>query len=373
MPKISRFLREILGISILIFFTYNLFMSIIPFRTTHVGSIPHIDPEELTSRIITILDIPAWLQLPRRSYLENIYTQYAATLPGVVVDPIKEKAVIHTDSPDFETQLEAFYQSVIDDKLGDFALTPDCALGFFSLMDKLKSKPVAWVKGQVMGPISFGLTVSDQDLRASLYNETLADALVKHMSMNARWQVRQLQTVGENVLLFVDEPYMASFGSAYINLSREQALGYMNEVYDSVHSEGALVGVHCCGNTDWGLLLASRADILSIDAYSFLNNLALYPTELHAFLDRGGSVCWGIIPNNELIMNETPQTLADRLQGGLKLISAKASARGEPIPVDDLSARSLLSPACGLASTTIDIAERVFDALVGTSEILKKG
>ena len=341
------------------------------FLTTHVGSVPHKDPADLTHRLASLLDIPAWLQLPRRNYLENIYTQYAATLPGATVDAQKEKAVIHTDG-DFEIQLESFYQSVIDDNLDHFALTPDCALGFFTLLDELKQKPVAWVKGQVMGPISFGLTVTDKDLRASLYNEILADALVKNMSMNARWQVRQLKNVGENVILFVDEPYMASFGSAFISLSREQALGYMNEVYDAVHAEGALVGVHCCGNTDWGLLLASNADILNLDAYSFLENLALYPAELRLFLDRGGAFCWGIIPNDERIREETPQSLAERLLAGFKLIMDKAAARSVTIRSEELATRSLLTPVCGLGSTTIEIAERVFDVLAETSDLLSR-
>ena len=341
------------------------------FQTTHVGSVPHKDPVELTHRLASLLDIPAWLQLPRRHYLENIYTQYAATLPGAVVDAEKEKAVMHTDG--FEAQLETFYQSIIDDNLDRFALTPDCALGFFSLLDELKSKPAAWVKGQVMGPISFGLTVTDERLRASLYNDTMADALVKNMSMNARWQIQQLKTVGGKVIMFVDEPYMASFGSAFISLSREQALGYMNEIYEAVHNEGALVGVHCCGNTDWSLLLASQADILNLDAYSYLENLALYPSELRLFLDRGGSVCWGIIPNNEQIRNENPLSLAERMRAGLNLISEKASARGVNISTTELASRSLLSPACGLGSTTIEIAEQVFDVMAETSAILKKG
>ena len=345
----------------------------LPFLTTHVGSVPHKDPVDLTHRLASKLDIPCWLQLPRRHYLENIYTQYAATLPGAVVDAEKEKAIMRTDSADFDAQLEIFYQSVLDDNLAHFALTRDCALGFFTLLDELKSQPAAWVKGQVMGPISFGLTVTDQNLRASLYNEVMADALVKNMSMNSRWQVRQLKTVAENVILFVDEPYMASFGSAFVSLSREQALAYMDEVYDAVHAEGARVGVHCCGNTDWGLLLDSQADILNLDAYSFLDNLALYPTELRLFLDRGGAVCWGLIPNEERIHAETPASLAARLRAGFRLIREKAASRGVAIVPDELASHSLLAPACGLGSTTIAIAEKVFDVLAETGEILKKG
>jgi methionine synthase II (cobalamin-independent) len=173
--------------------------------------------------------------------------------------------------------------------------------------------------------------------------------------------------------MFVDEPYMASFGSAFISLSREQALGYMNEVYDAVHGEGALVGVHCCGNTDWGLLLDSKADILNLDAFSFLENLALYPSELRVFLDRGGAVCWGIVPNDEKIRSESPASLAKRMREGLQLVHEKAGARGVRISVEELAARSLVSPVCGLGSTTIEIAEEAFEKTAALSEILKQG
>ena len=342
------------------------------FLTTHVGSVPHKEPKDLTARLASTLDIPAWLQLPRRDYRENIYTQYAATLPGAFVDAEKEKAVMNTEG-DFEKELEAFYQAVIDDNLNDVALTPDCALGFFALLDELKDKPAQWVKGQVMGPISFGLTVTDTQLRASLYNETLADVLVKHMSMNARWQIRQLKQAGKNVIMFVDEPYMASFGSAFISLSREQAVGYMDETFASIHNEGAISGVHCCGNTDWGLLLDTRVHILNLDAYSFMENLALYPNELRAFLDRGGAVCWGLIPNDDRIRSETAQTLADKLRAGMKLIAEKAAARGVRMTVEELSTRSLIAPACGLGSTSVEIAEQVFNLLAETAKLLKQG
>lgn len=71
------------------------------------------------------------------------------------------------------------------------------------------------------------------------------------MIMNAPWQIQQLKNVSELVLLFVDEPYMASFGSAYINLSREQVIAWLDGVYEALHAEGAITGMHCCGNADW--------------------------------------------------------------------------------------------------------------------------
>jgi hypothetical protein len=230
-----------------------------------------------------------------------------------------------------------------------------------------------------MGPISFGLTVADQDGRACLYNDVYVDVLVKHMAFNARWQVGQLGKVSEphsrdrQVILFVDEPYMASFGSAYINLGREQVSAWLDEVYAALHAAGAITGTHCCGNTDWGVLLNTQVDILNLDAYDFIENLALYPVDLREFLDRSGAVCWGLVPNNEQIFNETPKTLAKRLRDGISLICQKAANRGVTIHPDEFASRSLLAPACGLGPTTVEIAERVFDVLAETGAILSKG
>ena len=343
------------------------------YLTTHVGSVPHTDARDLNARLLSMLDIPCWLQLVCRDFRENIYTQYAPTLPGAVVLEDAEKAIIDTSAASFDSALESFYQSVIDDAVEAFALRPDYAQGFYALRDALTSNPTKYAKGQVMGPISFGLTVTDQDGRACLYNEIYVDVLVKHMSFNARWQVEQLQKVSEQVILFVDEPYMASFGSAYINLSREQVIAWLDEVYEALHAEEALTGTHCCGNTDWGVLLNTQVDILNLDAYDFIENLALYPVELREFLDRGGAICWGLIPNNNHIFHETPGLLAGKLQDGIKLICEKAAKRGVTIRPDEFASRSLLAPACGLGPATIEIAERAFDVLRETSEILKRG
>ena len=93
--------------------------------------------------------------------------------------------------------MEAFYERYLADDVDAFALQAEDAAGFYAMLEALRSAPVReWVKGQVTGPVSFGLTVTDQALRSSLYDEMLADAIVKNMAMNARWQVRQLKQIG---------------------------------------------------------------------------------------------------------------------------------------------------------------------------------
>jgi len=339
------------------------------FQTTATGSFPHNDDLALSEWLADHLDIPCWPQLPRRDFRERMYIQYSTRLPAVKIDVANEKIYFDTTG-DLSDQLERFYSHYLAGDLDAFALDPAYAAGFFTMLDILKTTSGSTAKGQITGPISFGLTVTDQDLRASLYDDLLADAIIKNVAFGARWQARQLFTVRPEVLIFVDEPYMASFGSAFISLSRERAINILDEVFAAIHQEGALAGVHCCANTDWSVLMATSADILNLDAYGYLHSLALYPVELREFLNRGGLIAWGIVPNNGDILRRTPADIAQQLWDGFRLIQDKSQARGAPISADQLARQSLITTSCGLGPTTVPIADRAMETLVEIQHIL---
>jgi hypothetical protein len=341
------------------------------FLTTLIGSVPYTNTAETCQKIAATIDVPIWPQMVNQGFRENMYTQYSAVLPSALIDDENEKISFNT-TEDITPALETFYMSYLEEDFDYFGLPHNHADGFYTMLKQLYETTGEWVKGQVTGPISMGLTVTDQDLRASLYNELLADVLVKNAAMNARWQIRQLKNVRPNIIIFVDEPYMASFGSAYISLSREQVIAMLDEVFDAIHAEGGLAGVHCCANTDWSVLLATQVDILNLDAYGYLENLALYPAELRQFLDRGGIIAWGIVPNNEDIDSVTPKGLADQLCQGIALICKKAAARDIAIAPEEFASRSLITPACGLGPTTSEIADKVLPVLTTTGKILRE-
>jgi len=341
------------------------------YLTTLIGSVPYTDTADTCERILATLDIPIWPQMVRLSFHENMYTQYGAALPGVVIDDEKAKITLNTTG-DLTPALEAFYAHFLEDDLDYFGLPDDSAVGFYTMLEKLSQTPGDWVKGQVTGPVSMGLTITDQNLRASLYDDMLSDTLVKNTAMNARWQIRKLKTVRPNVIIFVDEPYMASFGSAYISLDRLQVVAMLDEVFEAIHAEGGLAGVHCCANTDWSVLLATQVDILNLDAYGYLANLALYPAELRKFLDRNGVIAWGIVPNNPSIYTVTSQGLAAQLRDGFDLICEKAAARGVEIAPEEFSTGSLVTPACGLGPTTPEVADQVLPVLAQTGMIIRQ-
>lgn len=346
------------------------------FWTTLNGSMPHRATAEVCQRITDLIDIPVWPQMSQLNFRENMYTQFSATLPSITMDEDNEKIQFDT-SVDITPALEKFYTPYLEDDVDAYAFPKTYAAGFFTMLEQFSptsgssGTSLSWIKGQVTGPISMGLMTTDQDLRASLYDEMLADTLVKNAAMNARWQIQQLKPARSNVIIFVDEPYMASFGSAYISLSREQVVSILDEVFAAIHSEGGLAGVHCCGNTDWSVLMETQVDILNIDAHGYLENLALYPAELRTFLNRGGLIAWGIVPNTEEIYETTPEQIARRLRKGIKLICEKANSRSIPLTPEDFENRSLITPTCGLGPTTVEIADKVLEVLNQTGTLMQ--
>lgn len=327
-----------------------------------IGSLPLSDVAQAWAWISEYLpQIPAWPQLPSLSYLENMYVQFSERFPRVVLD--REAQRIHVDTThDLGSALEQLYLAYLKGDLQHGALGPDYAAALHYLLDTkglLKEPPVA-IKGQVTGPISWGLTVVDQDRRPLLYDEILADAVAKHLRLKASWQEQQLKHMAPQTIMFVDEPYMSSFGSAFVSLSRDQVLTLLDEVFAGI--EG-LKGVHCCGNTDWSILMSTSADILNLDAYQYATTLSLYPEDVSAFLDRGGIIAWGIVPAGPAVMGETADSLIERLHGAMDLLVQKG------LSLDKLLAAGMITPSCGTGSLDPKVAER---ALALTADVSAK-
>jgi len=220
------------------------------------------------------------------------------------------------------------------------------------------------IKGQVTGPISCGLTITDQERRSILYDDTLADALAKHLRLKAAWQEMKLKAISNNTIIFVDEPYMASFGSAFVSMSREQVITLLEEVFSGI---SGLKGIHCCGNTDWSVILSTSLDILNFDAYNYGYTVGLYPDEVKAFLDRGGILAWGIVPNDEKdIPGETAKSLVDRLEEEIGALDRKG------VSFRLQTERCLVTPSCGLGSTSPEAAELALELLAEVSKELRK-
>ena len=175
-----------------------------------------------------------------------------------------------------------------------------------------------------------------------------------------------MRGLNKNIILFFDEPYLGSFGSAYIPINRQDVIKCLSEFSAAIESEGVLLGVHCCGNTDWSIFTdVPNIDIINFDAYSFLDKFVLYADNLKGFLNRGGVVCWGIVPTQVFSGTETPDLLIRKIKEGIDALSKKG------IPEDLLLDNFMLSPACGLGAIEPVKAEKILKLLSETSACLK--
>jgi len=220
------------------------------------------------------------------------------------------------------------------------------------------------VKGQITGPITWGLCVTDREQRGILYDDLLAEALAKFLRLKAMWQESFLSQISPNTIIFVDEPYLTSLGTAFVAVPNEQVTTLLEEVFSGIKG---LKGVHCCGSTDWSVLLKTSADILSFDAYNYADSLSCYPAEVKAFVERGGSIAWGIIPNTEdALAKESLASLYDRLGEAMAHFT-----RDDGVPFRQLVAQGLLTPSCTLASMSSEAAAQALELLAELSAKLR--
>lgn len=332
------------------------------FPATGVGSLPHRDPDAAVKAVLgRFREVPHWPQLPRRTFLESMYVQFAAGLPASAIDG--EKLCVEGGDR-MMAEAEAFYERFLSEDAAPFFIPAERAAGLHALL-AAGGGPCLAVKGQVTGPVSFGLMVTDREKKPLFYDPVGRDVLVKHLLRVAQWQVGALSRLSRNVILVLDEPYLASVGSAILSLTREEVVAALNEIFDGL--PGALCGIHCCANTDWGLVLSTNVRYLSFDAYDYADALLLYAGEVKEFLGRGGRIAFGIVPTAaEGLARETPGTLADRMEGMLDRFEAKGIGR------DALARAAFVTPACGLGTLSEEEAERATSLTAALSALLRK-
>ncbi|MBA2879909.1 hypothetical protein HNR65_000216 [Desulfosalsimonas propionicica] len=340
-----------------------------------IGSLPMDDHEKAAELMFEYTpDIPLWVQLPKFA-AEGMVAQFSKGMPGLT----RQNDKIFVDSADerFDDALLGFYEAYMEVTEGGgdiaesrFAIHEDDAPGFYVFMrelDRGRCSPAA-VKGQVTGPFTFGTGLVDKEGRAAFYNEHIRDAAVKLIAMKARWQVNQLKKYGLPVILFLDEPALAGFGSsAFISVSRAEIDACFSEVIEAVHAEGGLAGVHVCANAEWPVILESDADIVSFDAYSYFDKFILYADAIRSFLNEGRILAWGIVPtgDTEAIASETPESLYSLWQDQAERIEALGFER------DQVIAQSLITPSCGTGSLSLENAMRVIDMNRQVSEKIR--
>ncbi len=336
---------------------------------TGIGSFPDLDAGKACDLILeTLPEIPLWPQLSQADFREQMEIQYSEGFPCVVLDEAKSKMIIDT-SGDPTSELEKFYEYFIMENLDYFSISPEFSRGLYAMEEKLKvSLPssILYFKHQVTGPLTFGLATVDENKRAIYYNDVFRDVVVKGITMKARWLLDRFKSFGFKQICFVDEPILSAFGSStYVSVQRPEVVEHLNEVVEAIHKEDALVGTHCCGNTEWPILIDAGVDIISFDAYEFGDTIGYYPEQVKDFLEKGGVIAWGIVPTSDKILDETTDSLKIKLENNIDNLAGKG------IDKDLIWQQCLLTPSCGTGSLSVELSDKIFHELSRLSQRLR--
>ncbi|MDR3239126.1 MAG: hypothetical protein LBT44_03445 [Clostridiales bacterium] len=335
--------------------------------STAIGSMPFDDADYAVSVALKSMDAPIWPQLPSTSLKEQMEIQYSENIPCAVVDEVKKRMFFQTDQ-DYSEQFGEFYEKFEAGDPSFMAISEEYSKGIYALLKAVKAKggKLPWLKVQVTGPCSLALTVVDENKRAMYYNEEFRDVILKAISMKARWQIQLFKPYAENIICFIDEPILSAFGSStYVSVKREDVVEIINEVVEAVHADGALAGVHCCGNTEWSILIDAGVDIVNFDAFEYAHTIVMYADGVKKHLERGGSLAWGVVPTSALIREQTVESLEQKLEAGMDALAATG------IDKNLILQQAIITPSCGTGSLPIADAEKVFDLLSKLTQKMK--
>lgn len=344
-----------------------------------IGSLPYLNPG-LALKLIaeTLPEIPHWPQLPRRGHVEHFIYQSLAPLVslGLIQESEGGTAYFTTDSPDWAEKLTSFYSMFLEvaegneEALQAFAIPPEAGKGFYAFVEWLEkhgAPQALFLKGQVAGPLSAGLYLTDSSGHYAFYDPQLRDLLVKTTALQARWQARTLGKFGLPVIIFVDDPALAAYGtSTHVALQRSDLVEALAGVAQEIEKGGGIAGAHSCSGVEWPIFFEAGFRILSFDAYNYFTSLQVFAREVDAFLAAGGVLAWGIVPTYEQAWQETAKTLSERLIYYLEELVKRGVNR------ERLYRQALVTPSCGTGVLEEPLAEHIYRLTAEVAKLLRQ-
>ncbi len=322
--------------------------------TTGIGSLPHTQLE-LGLQAALAMDIPFLPQLPVGRPSEFMVPQALEGLPGLRWDPegmcTVEWSEWETGSVTFLDRLEA---ALDVGALEDFEPSLEGCRAWRPFLWEVEQRKLAFAKAQLAGPFTVRAVARTGDGRAALDVPGLDAAMYRLILARSLAMVKALRRAGTTPLFFLDEPGLYAFDRA--NPRHLLAMQELRLLVVALQREGALVGVHCCGNTDWASLLDSGLDVLSLDVRLSLDAVLEESGAFSRFLDSGATLSLGIIPT-DLASTYEVEELVDAVEVSLKaaLPPGQTFAR--------VASQMLLTPACGLAMRSVVDAEQILSRL----------
>jgi len=299
---------------------------------TGVGSLPHRDARAAAEFALTSSpDLPAIPSLPKRSPAESMIAQAVVGIRGIsvgqygaiVVDPSRIDPFAPVDT--------------------DFHHDAFVGLRTFLEVAAGRTAPVKW---QFTGPVPLGLSLVRAGVPVHLAFDVAVRAVRSHVRCIHEHVASMLPDAPQ--VVFIDEPMIGDIMDESFPIAPDTAIDLMSGAMAVVERD-CLVGLHSCADVDLAPLLAAGPAVLSVPVSESLVHSA---SALAGFLDKGGSVAWGVVVTDGPMMNNAERAWKKLAGVWCGLVQNGCDAM-------KLRQLSLVTPACGLALHTEEHAASI--------------
>ena len=318
---------------------------------TGIGSLPHTQ-HELGLQMALQMDIPFLPQTPTGAPSELMIASALESLPGMSFDSeglcTVDRQAWHPEALRFGHRVET---ALATNDLGAFEPSPQACRGWRPFMWEIENRKLAFAKVHIAGPCTVRWVTRTDDGSPAAELPALDQQIYRLLLARALSMVRAVKRAGVNPVFFLDEP-----GLYALDLREARHLIALQELKLMVlalQREGAVVGVHCCGNTRWEALMRLPVNLISLDVRLSLDALLEEKAAFLSYLETGATLSLGIVPTN---LNSRFRT--DELVESVEA-SLRATLPGRRAFNQALS-RMLLTPACGLAMRSVPDTEALF-------------
>lgn len=277
--------------------------------------------------------------------------QYLENIPGWY---ISNDNVYFRSSESLISQISQILEYAINDDYEKFSISEKKAVGFSIFLKKLRENTAPkYIKGQVVGPITFLTSHKLEDGTRLIKDDTYSDIIPLLLRQKALFQYYEFRKRCPNsdVIIFFDEPILSEIGSAVTNIELETAEKLIKKTIENVPF---ISGMHICGNSDWDFILKLPINIINFDAYSYLNEFLLYKKTIKEFINRGNSIALGIIPTDkEELRKADEKTILSKTLDAVDSLKDITSN-------DNIRNKIIITPSCGMGSLDIEESDKVF-------------
>jgi len=246
-----------------------------------------------------------------------------------------DKGRLSFDTARFEQELDGYFAKMDDPET--FALTAEYSAVFHRFLSR-ELQGYRAIRGQNIGPVSFGFKVLDENLKPIIYSDEARTVLFDFIQKKANIQYRELKERNPNAFVWLDEPGLGYVFSGLSGYNEQQAKA---DYHDFVAGLEGPKGLHLCAEVNLPYLLELGVEILSFDAYQIGFMPKEYAGGVAEFINKGGIISWGIVPTESTVLaTQTPQTLADRLSDYWNVVSESTG-----LSLNQIAMQALVAPA----------------------------